>query len=218
VAGAISLDPRSYLSFARSIGGWSSLNLSSFGPFAGMEIIGICGGRVCAQPLARPSILWLKRSPEVLGEAPAAHIQCSSNAAGVIETIGENDPDYVILMEVDRNWQGALTPLFFDYPYSRFQTREDNFGIAFLSKKPWSSIEVLNSEALGLPALEIKFDEVELASGYQGALKILGVHPIPPMNHDHWQARNTYLETVFRRVSSEEATIVSGLAPVSRLD
>lgn len=134
----------------------------------------------------------------------------NANSVGVIKTIQANGPDYVILMEVDASWESALKPLLGDYPHSRFESRQDNFGIAFLSKNPWSSIEVLNPKEQGLPALEIRFDEVKLASGYRGALKILGVHPIPPMNHEHWEERNEYLETVLRRISSDEATIVSG--------
>ena len=134
----------------------------------------------------------------------------NSNTGAVIKAIRENEPDYVILMEIDRHWESALTPLLVDYPNYRFASRQDNFGMAFLSKTPWTSIEVLNPNAFGLPAFEIRFDEVNLASGYKGSLKILGVHPIPPMNRDHWQSRNAYLETVVRRISSEEATVVSG--------
>lgn len=152
-----------------------------------------------------------------LPKGPAKHrlltfnvLTSNSNAVGVIETIRENDPDFILLMEIDDDWEAALVPLLVDYPNFRFASRQDNFGIAFLSKNPWSSIEVLNPKAQGLPALEIRFEDVELASGYQGTLKILGVHPIPPMNRGYWQDRNEYLETVFRRVSSEEATTVSG--------
>ena len=150
-------------------------------------------------------------------EHPAKHrlltfnvLTSNSNTGAVIETIRENEPDYILLMEVDDSWESALTPLLVDYPNFRFQIRQDNFGMAFLSKKSWSSIEALNPKSQGLPAFEVRFDDVELASGYRGALKILGVHPIPPMNRDHWQDRNEYLEAVLRRVSSDEATIVSG--------
>jgi len=152
-----------------------------------------------------------------LPKEPANHrlmtanvLTSNTNSDTVIEAIRENEPDYVILMEVDRRWQSALTPLLADYPHSLFQTRQDNFGMAFLSKTPWSSIDVLNPNAFGLPALEIRFDEVELASGYRGPLKIFGVHPIPPMNRDDWHARNAYLKDIFGRISAGEATIVSG--------
>ncbi len=150
-------------------------------------------------------------------KSPAQHrlmtanvLTSNPNVAAVMEAIRENEPDYVILLEVDRRWESALTPLLADYPHSLFQTRQDNFGIAFLSKAPWSSIEVLSSEAYGLPALEIQFDQVELASGYRGPLTIFGVHPIPPMNDHDWHARNGYLKTIFGRISPEEATVVSG--------
>jgi len=134
----------------------------------------------------------------------------NSKSVAVIETIRESEPDYVILMEVDNHWENALAPLLLDYPNFLFKTRQDNFGMAFLSKNPWSSIEVLDPKAQGLPAFEVRFEDVELASGYRGGLKILGVHPIPPMSRDHWQDRNEYLETVFQRISPKEATIVSG--------
>lgn len=124
----------------------------------------------------------------------------------VIKSIREASPDFLILMEVDSVWQQVCEQeLGDDYPHIAFESRKDNFGIGLISKFPWSKIEVFNSQALKLPSIDVTF-------GGLGSkpLRIIATHPIPPMNHDKWNARNQQLLSVAERFDDSTSNIMAG--------
>lgn len=123
----------------------------------------------------------------------------------LIDLIEKEDPDFVVLMEIDSAWVQATRPLSENYPYSEIRPREDNFGIAFLSKHPWSNIEVFQSETLLLPIIDVRFGE-----GLAAPLRIHATHPIPPIRNDNWAARNEQLFNVVGRLDGNYANIVTG--------
>ena len=54
----------------------------------------------------------------------------------VLEFLRGTDADVVLLMEVNERWMTALSSLCTNYPQQLSDVREDNFGIALLSKIP----------------------------------------------------------------------------------
>ncbi len=124
----------------------------------------------------------------------------------VVNSIQKASPDFVVLMEVDSVWRQVLKEgLGDEYPHAEFRSREDNFGIAFLSKKPWSQLEAFNSRALRLPSIDVTFTNVG-----DKPLRIIGTHPIPPMNQRNWDARNEQLINVVERFDSSTANVMVG--------
>jgi endonuclease/exonuclease/phosphatase (EEP) superfamily protein YafD len=126
----------------------------------------------------------------------------------VIDLIRSNDPDFVVLMEIDSTWHQVLIQLEAEYPHARYEVRSDNFGIAFLSKIPWSSIESFSSASLQLPSLDAKFDGLGGPGGRN--LRIIATHPIPPMGEAHWKARNEQLFNVADRLDDRSANLIAG--------
>jgi len=128
------------------------------------------------------------------------------NWDGVIKSVQDASPDFLILMEVDSVWQQICeAELAEDYPHSVFESREDNFGIAFFSKVPWSQLEVLKSEALQLPSID-----VTIAGVAPKPLRIIATHPIPPMDQRRWKARNQQLQTVAQRFDATTSNLMVG--------
>ena len=124
----------------------------------------------------------------------------------VIESVREASPDFLILMEVDSVWQQVCEQeLADDYAHIKFVSREDNFGIALLSKFPWSQIEVFNSQTLELPSID-----VTVAGLGSKPLRIIATHPIPPMNQDNWNARNEQLLNVAERFDDSTSNLMAG--------
>lgn len=116
--------------------------------------------------------------------------------AEAISAIKSAAPDVLLLMEVDAKWENAVrAALSSDYPHMAFQAREDNFGIALLSKTPWDQLEIYRSAPRDLPSIEATFK-----SKNSKLLQIIGTHPLPPLGHRNWDARNVHLVEAAQRV------------------
>ena len=128
------------------------------------------------------------------------------NWDGVIESVLESSPDFLVLMEIDSVWQQICeTQLAQDYPYAIYKSREDNFGIAFLSKVPFSQSEVFESRTLELPSIDVTFSNLG-----QTPLRIIATHPIPPMDQQRWAARNEQLANVAARFDDSTNNVMVG--------
>lgn len=133
------------------------------------------------------------------------------NADQVIELIELQQPDFVVLMEVDSKWEQALESVKQEFPFTEFHPRPDNFGIAFLSRHPWSQTEVFHSKRLDLPSIDVRFDHGFPSSDSKARkLRLIATHPIPPISTQAWNARNEQLINVAGRFDSETANIMVG--------
>ena len=95
-----------------------------------------------------------------------------------LELIEAEDPDVVLLMEVDSDWLDGLGPLAAGYPHRLAVPREDNFGIAAYSKQPWVSgrvVELEDPAGEELPSLEVRLEN----GGHP--LVLFFTHPVPPV-------------------------------------
>jgi endonuclease/exonuclease/phosphatase (EEP) superfamily protein YafD len=129
------------------------------------------------------------------------------NKSAVIEFLKQSAADVVLLMEVDDEWSQAMKALEPLYPHQLHEPRQDNFGIALLSKSAWKSAEVIQLDNAGIPSIEALFD-VE-----GNALKFIGTHPLPPMGSNYSTQRNLHFVNLARRVRDADpkvATIIVG--------
>ncbi len=122
----------------------------------------------------------------------------SSNTqhANVIEVISKENPNIIILQEVSFLWANKIQPLLKTYPFHKIIARNDNFGIAVLSKIELNSIEIKDwGETGGLPGLllnlKINNTPIQLAS----------LHPLPPLNKIYYDQRNKSLDAVQKDIS-----------------
>ena len=128
------------------------------------------------------------------------------NWDGVIESVLDTSPDFLVLMEIDSVWQQVCqAKLAQNYPHTIFEPREDNFGIAFFSKFPFDRSTVFNSETLELPSIDVTISK----SGAK-PLRIVSTHPIPPMDQLRWKARNEQLVNVAARFDGSTANLMVG--------
>ncbi len=99
----------------------------------------------------------------------------NQNAQAVRDYLVGSDADVIFLMEVDQSWATALEPLHAKYPYRIVQPRNDNFGVALLSRVPWRRGEVVHIGPAGLPS-------VEIGMTWRGRdFTLIGTHTLPPM-------------------------------------
>jgi len=97
------------------------------------------------------------------------------------------DPDVLVLMEVDRHWLTGLSQLRQIYPHRIEEPRSDNFGIALFSRCPVAASERVQLGAATVPSilatLNVRGTEFDL----------LATHPLPPVSAENTRFRDEQL-------------------------
>ncbi len=132
-------------------------------------------------------------------------LQSNRNAAPLRRLIDENDPDLILLLEIDSWWDHQLRPLRNTYPNVVTHPQDDGYGILLLSRLPVIEPEVRFLLDDYVPSIAA---DIRLSSG--DLIRFHGVHPKPPPRHDT-DLRDAELMIVGRRVRAEDrSAIVAG--------
>lgn len=135
----------------------------------------------------------------------------------LLDLVAEERPDVVALLEVDATWLAALAPLAGTYPHRVVEPRDDNFGIALLSRRPLGAAAIVELGPFELPVIDARVE---------GAfpVRIVVAHPPPPISAAHAEARDAILVEVAARVAGDPRAVVVGdlnctpwVAPFRRL-
>lgn len=121
--------------------------------------------------------------------------------------VRKRSPDFLCIEEIGPEWQAALETLKDLYPAQYIVPRIDNFGIAFLSKRPLKSCEVLDLSGSSVPTLQAKV----LVD--KKMLTIVATHTIPPVNPQCGDWRNEQLVKLAELASNlpgDESFILCG--------
>ena len=115
--------------------------------------------------------------------------------------LNEN-PDLIILQEINPLWQLEITDLLAKYKFREEIIRNDNFGIAIYSKIHLENITNIKLGIASLPSIqcEIKIDN--------GVLNILATHPLPPVGKDYFYLRNSQLEALAKITANTKENFV----------
>ncbi len=122
--------------------------------------------------------------PQLLAaEASAARLRLvainvegiNRDEAAVVAYLRAADPDIVAVEEVRPHWAKALAGLADRLPYQVIEPREDNFGIALLSRFPILRHEVRRYRGIALPWIAAEIDTP------LGPVAANAAHPVPPM-------------------------------------
>ncbi len=101
----------------------------------------------------------------------------------VLRHLLARDPDVAFLMEINAEWAARLQPLIHRYPHTLILPREDNFGLALLTRLPVDSLAELELGAAGVPSAVLR-----------GAnLSIIATHPLPPASRENAELRDEQL-------------------------
>lgn len=124
------------------------------------------------------------------------------DTARVLDYVRSTDADVFFLMEVDAEWAAALAELSTTHPHHLLWPQEDNFGLAFFSRVPLQSVEVIHTSERGSPSIRARLTH----AGRE--LAILGVHPPPPMGRQLSQIRDTQLADTAALVASLDIPVL----------
>lgn len=112
----------------------------------------------------------------------------------LIDHLSKVKPDIVMLIEVTESWMKKLSSLSEVYPYSKAIVKNDNFGMAILSKTPLAVDKVFVDRQNLIPAL---FLHSEFSTS---SLNLVLLHPHPPIGSYGTLMRDHYLSVLARQI------------------
>ncbi len=143
------------------------------------------------------AILPLKQNkPQKRENAPtyrvlSANVYQPNRAYGrLMELVEKEKPDFISLIEVNQTWIDQLQPLRREYPYLADSLRDDNYGLAQLSKRPFRSTRTRNFGEADVPSL---VSELELDGR---VVTMITTHPPPPKGGKNAHFRNGQLAEI----------------------
>ncbi len=119
----------------------------------------------------------------------------------------EKDFDIILFQEFTPRWDNDLKNLKQKYPYQEKEVRDDNFGIALMSKGKIEEVEFQKLSKYGFPTIigNFKIGEKDLS--------IIGTHPVPPTARIPFHDRNEQfkkLNKIVRDLEKENEVILMG--------
>ncbi|WP_425614943.1 endonuclease/exonuclease/phosphatase family protein [Anatilimnocola sp. NA78] len=130
------------------------------------------------QPTAA-SESWRLVSYNVLGS--------NNRSAEVLAMLRAETADVVLLYEVNARWAKEFATLRDEYPHQKIVPRENNFGIALLSRRRWDDVQVQYFGQTDFPSIVAQFTHTSQL------VTLIGTHPPPPVNRYVAQVRNQQL-------------------------
>ena len=122
----------------------------------------------------------------------------------LIELVRAEQPDIVVVLEINADWARDLEQLAGEYQYRHLDPREHNFGIGILSKIPFTAVETKLYGAIELPWIKTKFDLEDKS------VELFAVHPVPPMGARHSKMRNDEMMEVSSLFDPSTSRIMTG--------
>lgn len=112
--------------------------------------------------------------------------------------------DMLLLMEVTPEFAPLFQRLEVRFPHQLLRLEEGPFGIALLSRHPFVRAEVLEPMGPAYPGLDVS---LSLAGR---SLRILGIHPPPPLGAQLAGQRNGYMDRLQMSLGAGEPALVVG--------
>lgn len=122
--------------------------------------------------------------------------------------LAKHNPDFVCLEEIGPDWERHLRGLEDKYPYQVRRAREDNFGIALMSKHKLDAAQILPLGEAGLPTIVTKFTWPDNPG--QKQFNLVVTHPTPPLIPDYCKWRDNQLKVLASGIKGEEQVILAG--------
>ncbi len=120
----------------------------------------------------------------------------------VIDLVHSNQPDFVALIEVNRNWMEQLWPILDEYPHRADCLREDNYGLAVISRLPFILAEKRWFGESGVPSITAMLN-------LDGKIfTIVATHPPPPKGGRNAKLRNRQLEEIATFIKNQGGAVM----------
>ena len=172
--------------------------------WAAAALLGVIHNAVLVGPYYLPIAKASDNGPQLSLISFNVHT-ANRRSADVLAYLQRQDPDLILLIEVNHRWIRELAPLTTRYPHTAISPQADNFGMAVYSKLPIVEQDIASLGPDQPLSVWVKLDVNGRRIGF------LGTHPWPPMTADMFQSRNEQLAAAADRAkSSGLPTILAG--------
>jgi endonuclease/exonuclease/phosphatase family metal-dependent hydrolase len=114
-------------------------------------------------------------------------------------------------MEVQNAWANHLSGVKDRYPYQKVLADPAYTGVAFLSKIPWESMNVVMLGEVTNPSIDVKIPCLgPLSRKSSRNIRIIGTHPLPPFGNMLTRSRDGQLKTLSERFVAHEPNLLVG--------
>ncbi|KAA0135994.1 endonuclease/exonuclease/phosphatase [Gimesia chilikensis] len=158
-------------------------------------------------PFAPHEVEWAESAdPQTPLRIMTANVyQENQNAEAVLSLIEQEQPDIVVLCEVNARWIRDLKSLEKSYGWQLKHPLENTYGIAVYSRLPLESARIRSMIKQEIPSIDAR---VKLPSGH--IVRLFAVHPNPPRPGEDTTKRDAELVLVGREVRDSPSAIVLG--------
>jgi len=102
-------------------------------------------------------------------------LQKNDKYESLLEKVKEEQPEVILLLETDKNWENGVQSLSDDYPFVIKKVQDDTYGMMLFSKHPFLSKIVRELYKRNIPSIEVLIEK-------EGQpIRIMCIHPEPPM-------------------------------------
>ncbi|MFM7109329.1 MAG: endonuclease/exonuclease/phosphatase family protein [Planctomycetaceae bacterium] len=114
----------------------------------------------------------------------------NADKSRAVAWLRDRRPDVAVLLEIDAAWAANLSSLDDIYPHRIVEPREDNFGIAVLSRWPLTGGTVTSLGGAPHPVI------VTTVRFHDRGVRLFAIHPPPPKSAAHAATLRTHLAAV----------------------
>lgn len=129
------------------------------------------------------------------------------NPQAVRQLLQQENPDIVILEEINETWLRDLSDTLNTYAVQLVETRDDNFGIALFARVPTLTTQVVYFGSVGVPSIvaDMRIDD--------RPFKLVATHPLPPGGPEYSKYRNEQLRDLanYARTSTQPLVLCGDL-------
>lgn len=173
-----------------ALGGWQLLHIVPFTPIWPNEV-----------PTADAQTFEDQSTFKVL----TANVSYTNDSySEVVELIKREDPDLLLLIEIDSEWEEGLAPLNEHYEYRVGEVRGEGLGIVLWSRFPFLEQEVRHLVSERRPSIFVTLDIPGI-----GPVRYVGTHPVPPGLQDRITHNDETTERRDSRVRDAELILIA---------
>lgn len=153
--------------------------------------------------------LYIKRVPDQPGKRTyrvllSNVLQHNHEYSKAVNFMRATNPDMMILVEVNQAWIDRLEPIRAELKYCHASLREDNYGVALLSRFPFEKADVHYFGEAQVPTVIARLQ----LGGKE--LTLIGTHPPPPKGRLNAAYRNQQMRELATYTASQAGHIIFG--------
>jgi endonuclease/exonuclease/phosphatase (EEP) superfamily protein YafD len=132
-------------------------------------------------------------------------LQSNEQAEALLQLIDHQQPDLLVLCEVNERWISDLASLEDAFAHHKIHPQENKYGIALYSQLPMLRAEVRTMVSDEIPSIDAT---LQLRNGR--SVRVFAVHPNPPRIGEDTTKRDAELVLVGREIRDEPSALVLG--------